>query len=509
MEDLTMTMLKFSKLSYLASTCEGLRHQVVAGNTEACGARFKFVNVQSSMMSFFPEVHKSSSGIVGATSQISSRIIYRFFCYQAEPYTFLYSLSWFKLLPFWPPGVITKDPNRCAQIKTLACFPMGALLNGVHVLNQNDHSQQASQFNMKYKLALQSPYDCGIAEPLICEGLFTTTRAIKHRPPDKHYNVIAGEQLAPHARRSMYIGQRGGLPDRNSESSLIGIGLAPGLRTLYNGPPGTIQTMAALKPLYDCGIAEPLICEGLFTTTRAIKHRPPDKHYNVIVGEQLAPHARRSMYIGQRGGLPDRNSESSLIGIGLAPGLRTLYNGPPGTIQTKAVLKPLYDCGIAEPLICEGLFTTTRAINHRPPDKHYNVIAGEQLAPHARGSMYIGQRGGLPDRNSESSLIGIGLAPGLRTLYNGPPGAIQTKAVPKPLHNCRIAESLTCMVLPTTRMKKNRVPIMLVKNTQGVHLASYARTATSRGSSRSAIGHRSVACSSGVSLVPNRCTNFL
>ena len=418
MEDFTMTKLKFLKLSYFANTCEGLRHKVVAGNLRAHGGPFNLVKVQSSMRTFFPEVHKSPLAMVRVSSQKPSRIICHFFYLQAESYTFLNSLSWFELLPDWPPGVLTKDPVRGTHLKVLAYFSSGDLLISVHILSRIIHPQQASHFDKNYKIASKSLHGFGLAEPLICKGLLTTTRAKIHRPPDKHYNIAMGEQLVTHTRRSMHMGLRGGFPDRNSESSLIGVGFAPGLRTLYDAPPGTIQTKAVPKPLYNWDITWPLFREDLFTTTRAKKHRPPDKHYNIAAGEQLATHTRRSMHMGLRAGLPDRNSESSLIGIGLAPGLRTIYNSPPKTIQSKA---------------------------------------------HSR-----------------------------------------------PLLNYSIARSFTCKVLPiTTRKKKYRVPVMLAKNTKGVHLAADARTSISEEISWSATGHSSVAGLSGISQVPSRCTNFL
>lgn len=266
-----MTMLKFLKLSYFANTCEGLRHKVVAGNLRAHGGPFNLVKVQSSMRTFFPEVHKSPLAMVRVSSQKPLRIIYHLFYLQAESYTFLNSLSWFELLPDWPPGVLTKDPVRGTHLKVLAYFSSGDLLISVHILSRIIHPQQASHFDKNYKIASKSLHGFGLAEPLICKGLLATTRAKKHRPPDKHYNIAMGEQLVTHTRRSMHMGLRAGLPDRNSESSLIGVGLVPSLRTLYHTLTKYIKTMAMTVPLNIFGIPETLICMGWFTTTQAIK----------------------------------------------------------------------------------------------------------------------------------------------------------------------------------------------------------------------------------------------
>ena len=361
MENFNITMLKFLKLSHLASTCESPCHNVVTGNVKACSTPINCEDTGSFIKDFSAEMQKLLPSMAGGTNQKTLRIIGRFIHYPGGPKSLRYPSGWFILLPGGVPTPLTNDSTGGGYFP-LVCFSSGAQLCPVESLSRNRNPQQFSHFYIKYKLASESHYDSGIAEPLTCKGLFTTNHAKKHRLPDKHFKNAKGEQLAPHAYSSMHIDLPDGLPDRNSESSLIGVGLVPSLRTLYHTLTKYIMTMAMPVPLNILGVPETLTCKGLFTTTRAKKHRLPDKHFKNAKGEQSAPHACGYINIDLPDGLPDRNSESSLIGVGLVPSLRTLYHTLTKYIKTMAMTVPLNIFGIPETLICMGWFTTTQAI---------------------------------------------------------------------------------------------------------------------------------------------------
>ena len=94
-------------------------------------------------------------------------------------------------------------------------------------------SLSISHFFDKNKVVPRSAVNPNHIESFNCKGLFTTTHAIKHRSQGKSVEQTCGEQLATRTHSSMKMDRWTRLPDRNSGPGSIGIGLLPGLRTLF------------------------------------------------------------------------------------------------------------------------------------------------------------------------------------------------------------------------------------------------------------------------------------
>ena len=164
----------------------------------------------------------------------------------------------------------------------------------------------------------------------------------------------------------------------------------------------------------DC--LKPLNCKGLFTTTHAKTHRP------LRVPLVMASDGHQAVYSNQPFGvefdrLPDRNSKSGLIGIGLASGLRTLSrfqnkNSFNHKVVPKSVVNP--DC--LKPLNCKGLFATSHAKTHRLSCWQLKKVTGIHSATCTKTpSVAVFEK--LLDRIPKLGLISIGLVSWLRTLF--------------------------------------------------------------------------------------------
>ena len=95
------------------------------------------------------------------------------------------------------------------------------------------YSSLLAHFFSKNKVVPRSAVNPDHLEPFNCKGLFTTTHAIKHRSSGKSVEKTCGEQGATRTHSSMKMDRSSRLPDRNSGRGSIGIGLLPGLRTLF------------------------------------------------------------------------------------------------------------------------------------------------------------------------------------------------------------------------------------------------------------------------------------
>jgi hypothetical protein len=165
------------------------------------------------------------------------------------------------------------------------------------------------------------------------------------------------------------------------------------------------------------GHLEPFNCIGLFTTTHAIKHRSLAKSMEKTWHEQRAVRNHSSSILDRWSRLPNRNSGSGSIGIGLISGLRTLFSTSLSHLFNKVVPRSVVNLDHLEPFNCIGLFTTTHAIKLRSPVKSVEKTWREQLATDAHSSIKVDKWNWLPYRNSEPGSIGIGLFPSLRTLF--------------------------------------------------------------------------------------------
>jgi hypothetical protein len=187
------------------------------------------------------------------------------------------------------------------------------------------YSSSLAHFFSKNKVVPRSAVNPGHLEPFNCKGLFTTTHAIKHRSSGKSVKKICDEQRATRIHSSMKMDRCIRLPDRNSGSGSTGIVLVPSLRTLFSTSSANFFNKVVPRSVVNPDHLEPFNCKGLFTTTHAIKHRSQGKSVEQTCGEQLATRTHSSMKMDRWTRLPDRNSGPGSIGIGLLPGLRTLF----------------------------------------------------------------------------------------------------------------------------------------------------------------------------------------
>ena len=95
------------------------------------------------------------------------------------------------------------------------------------------HSSSLTHFFSKNKVVPRSAVNPDHLEPFNCKGLFTTTHAIIQRSQGKSVEKTCGEQWASRTHLSMKMDRPIRLSDRNSGPGSIGIGLLPGLRTLF------------------------------------------------------------------------------------------------------------------------------------------------------------------------------------------------------------------------------------------------------------------------------------
>ena len=185
------------------------------------------------------------------------------------------------------------------------------------------HRSVPSKLSLHSKVVPRSAVNPDFLEPFNCKGLFTTTKAITHRPPIMPLVTAYGRQRATCSEQPTKVAFSR-LPDRNSGPGLIGIGLAWGLRTLYSDISYYFKSKVVPKSAVNPDFLEPFNCKGLFTTTKAITHRPPIMPLETAYGRQRATRSEQPAKV-VFGRLPDRNPRPGLIGIGLASGLRTLF----------------------------------------------------------------------------------------------------------------------------------------------------------------------------------------
>jgi len=182
-----------------------------------------------------------------------------------------------------------------------------------------------SQFPIKNKVVPMSAVNSGILEPFNCKGLFTTTHATKNRLPIKSFKKTAGEQWVIRTSSSMNVDKWLRLPNRNSGSGLIGIGLAPSLRTLFRTSSANFFNKVVPRSAVNPDHLEPFNCKGLFTTTHAIINHSSEHSLDMPPFEHRTIRSNLSMRKDRLNRYPDRNSGSGLIGVGQALGLRTFF----------------------------------------------------------------------------------------------------------------------------------------------------------------------------------------
>ena len=187
------------------------------------------------------------------------------------------------------------------------------------------YSSSLAHFFSKNKVVPRSAVNPDHLEPFNCKGLFTTTHAIKHRSSGKSVEKICDEQRATRTHSSKKMDRWTRLPDRNSGAGSTGIGLAPSLRTLFRTSFANFFNKVVPRSVVNPDHLEPFNCKGLFTTTHAIIQRSQGKSVEKTCGEQLATRTHLSMKMDRSIRLSDRNSGPGSIGIGLLPGLRTLF----------------------------------------------------------------------------------------------------------------------------------------------------------------------------------------